>query len=105
MIKKCLLMMAVALLAAGNLKADTINNFIVGVYNKGDFSLVLDMFQNRDTAGLAQFVTEGKGEILQRGTFVSDMDYDLFSNMCKVRARGSSQGVWVPQEFVTHAKK
>jgi hypothetical protein len=102
---KTKIMMAVAAfaLAIGTMQADTVNRFIVGAYDKNDFSLVLDMFENNEKEGLAQFIEEGKGEIIQPGTTVTFLSLDGFlGGLVKVRPKGHSRGVWVPREYWTH---
>ena len=98
-------MMAVAAfaLAIGNVRADTINRFFVGVYDEKDISAVFEMFEAKDAEALAQFVEQGKGVVLKAGTKVTFVDlHGLLAEHTKVRVRGSAQGVWLPSEFVTH---
>jgi hypothetical protein len=95
-------MMAVAALAlaTGNVKAETVNNMVVGPYDKGDCGTVMDMYQTCDFTALAHFVADGKGLLIEAGTKVSVLHVDIFGGTEQVRPAGESRGVWVPIEFV-----
>lgn len=95
--------MAVAACAlATGVKAETVNNMVVGPYDKNDTGTVFDMYQNKDFEALAHFVADGKGLLIEAGTRVSVLHVDVFGGMEQVRPAGESRGVWVPLEFVKH---